>query len=481
MNSRIPAIALTLALTFLHPSFADPQPIAQPQQITLTILHDNDLHGHLLPFAYTETGVSKVEQASVGGAARRATLVRQLRKEIHNPTILVDSGDTTTRGPLTTTYEGAADIAAMNAVGYQLGALGNNEFKLKDAADKNDAAGAQGALLQFVKRSNFPWLCANAVDGKGAFLEGVQPYVVKEFNGVRVGFLGLTAPRSASYPQTKGWTITDPIAAAQEWIPKARAHCDILIAVTHIGTDMDKDLAAKTAGLDAIVGGDSHTYLYQAVEVKNTDGVAVPIVQDGEFGVRLGRFDLHLAKDGQGRWHLAKYEYKLLPITAKLKEASDVRAALAPYVAPFETVIGHLDTIGATPDARTLQTGQVIVAALREETGADLALIASADGLFEVFRHKDVTRYDVFAALPFHDIVATANLTGAEIHTALAAQPGTVSSGDITHLDPAKTYKVAFIDFEATSAYKIAKERLTDGPDSRQVVIDYLGNLSPRR
>src|SRR5690242_17373040 len=80
------------------------QPTAQersPATFALTILHTNDLHGHIFPFAYTETGRSNEERASVGGAARRATLVRKLRREIKNPVMLVDSGDTFTRGPLT--------------------------------------------------------------------------------------------------------------------------------------------------------------------------------------------------------------------------------------------------------------------------------------------------------------------------------------------------------------------------------------------
>lgn len=226
----LPLMLLGFILLLTPPTGAAPPP-DQPLQLTLTLLHDNDLHGHLLPFAYTEVGRSKDEQPSVGGAARRATLIRELRREIKNPTMLLDSGDTFTRGPLTNAYEGIADTEAMNAVGYELAALGNNEFKARNAVDQNDAAGAQAALLQVVKRSRFPWVCANAIDQRGAFLEGVQPYVVRDFHGVRVGFLGLTAPRSATYPQTKGWTISDPVTAARQWIPEARKHCDVLIAL----------------------------------------------------------------------------------------------------------------------------------------------------------------------------------------------------------------------------------------------------------
>src|ERR1700761_5702899 len=69
---------------------------------SLTILHDNDIHGHLRSFCYVEVAKGPDEHCDVGGAARRATLVRKLRAATKAPTLLIDSGDTTTRGPLAT-------------------------------------------------------------------------------------------------------------------------------------------------------------------------------------------------------------------------------------------------------------------------------------------------------------------------------------------------------------------------------------------
>lgn len=413
-----------------------------------------------------------MEQPSVGGAARRETLVRQLRRAITNPVMLIDAGDTFTRGPLTNAYEGIADVEAMNAVGYDLAAIGNNEFKAKDAVERNDAAGAQAALLQVVKRSRFVWVCANATDQKGAFLEGVQPYVVRSFNGVRVGFLGLTAPRSAEYPQTKGWTISDPLAAAREWVPRARAHCDVLIAVTHIGVDLDRKLAAQTLWLDAIVGGDSHTFLYKAVEVANPNGVKVPLVQDGEFGANLGRLDLHFVRDGLGRWRLARYQSALLPVGARLREAPDVAATLAPFVRPFQTVVGHLARVGRSPAERDRSTTRMVADALRRVTHSDLALHPDGSGFFEVFRRPAVTRYDVYAVMPFKNRVVIATLTGAEVQSLLKTRPDTIASGDASRLDATRTYRVALADYVARSDYKLPDDRLQDsGRDLREVVI----------
>ena len=81
--------------------------MAQP----LTILHDNDIHGHLRDFCYIEIAKGPVEHCGIGGAARRASLVRSLKARAGAPVLLIDSGDTTTRGPLTTQYEGVDEIA----------------------------------------------------------------------------------------------------------------------------------------------------------------------------------------------------------------------------------------------------------------------------------------------------------------------------------------------------------------------------------
>lgn len=443
-----------------------------PDRLALTLLHTNDLHGHLLPFAYTEVGRGPSERPSVGGAARRATLVRRLRRTIPNPVMLVDAGDTFTRGPLTNAYEGIADVEAMNAVGYELAAVGNNEFKAKDALERNDAAGAQAALLQVVKRSRFPWICANATDSKGAVLEGVQPYVVRSVDGVRVGFLGLTAPRSAGYPQTKGWTISDPIAAARDWIPQARAHCDLLIGLTHIGEELDRKLAAETVGLDAIVGGDSHTFLYKAVEIANPAGVKVPIVQAGEFGVNLGRFDLHFARDGSGRWRLDRSRSVLLPVGPQLAEAPDVVAMLAPFLRPFQSVVGNLSQVGSSPAERTRLTSRRVAEALHRVLPSDLALHPNGAALHDVFRRPAVTRYDVYAALPFKDGVVTVNLSGAEVQALLKSHPETNIAGDASRLDPARTYRIALVEFVARLIYKLPEARLNDERrDLREVVI----------
>src|SRR5262249_23011743 len=94
------------------------------------------------------------------------------------------------------------------------------------------------------------------------------------------------------------------------------------------------------------------------------------------------------------------------------------------------------------------------------------------DSGFEVFRHSEVTRYDVFAIMPFKNHLVTAALTGAEIQAMQKAVSSTVVSGDTAHLDSTRTYTVALVDYPARAAYKLPEERIKDtGRDIREVVI----------
>ena len=446
-----------------------------PDRLTLTIFHTNDIHGHLLPFDYAKIGAGP-EQASVGGAARRATLIRRLRAALANPSITIDAGDLVHRGPLASTYEGIPDVETLNAIGYDLAVVGNNEFRLKDGRDHLDAAGAQAALQRLFRASRFAWISANLLDARGALLEGVQPFVVRDFGGVRVAFLGLTTPGTANATQAKGLTSPDAIATARQWIPRARAKSDVLVLVSHLGINLETKLVAATTGIDAVVGGHSHTLLREAVLVKNADGVPVPIVQTGEFGVHLGRFTLHFerAPAPQG-WHLATFDYDLLPVGPDIPEAEDVKALLEPYVRPLQTeIVARLPSLPAKPADAARFTLQTVADAVLAASQAEVAVAGYGEGLFDRFHHLDVTRYDLDAILAIPHHLVTASLTGAQLAAFKEKNPALLIVGQ-AELAPDRTYTVALFDTIAVNVYKLSESSLHDTSiDAREAVLGYL-------
>jgi 5'-nucleotidase / UDP-sugar diphosphatase len=347
MKKLLASAALLLSLSFALASDA----------LRLTILYTNDLHGYMLPFDYTNANYNftrselmadiRYQHSDSGGLARRATLIQDIRANSANPVLLIDSGDLFGRGPWGAGLLGEPEVQVYNLLGYDAVCVGNNEFKALPDAE------AQEILLERMRESEFPWLCANLTVGdSGVPVESVRPFVVRRIGSLRIGFLGLTSARSASYPQTAGWTFADPIAAAAKWVPVARRQCDILIAVTHIGYSMDRILAAKVDGIDAILGGDSHTFLSGLEAEKDPKGVDVPIVQDGAYGVRLGRLELALEKGQDGAWRVEHAKAELLPVDSTIPEDPRIAKILEYWIPMDDPTRAKQRIQAATADQR---------------------------------------------------------------------------------------------------------------------------------
>lgn len=440
----------------------------------LVILHDNDLHGHLRPFCYVEPGRGPQEHCDVGGAARRSTLIQALRARAAAPVLIIDAGDTTTRGPLATMYEGVDEIAIMNAIGYDMAAVGNNEFKLKDGADAHDSQGAQLAFQRLVRRSRFPWLSANVTDANGALLPGVQPFVVREVGSLKVAFLGLTTPRSGAYPQTRGLWFGDPVAAARIWVVRARAEADVVVAITHLGVADDQRLVQGTRGIDAVVGGDSHTFLYEPLEVKNLDGTTVPIVQAGVYGVRVGELHLYFAGESGKGWRLDHFSDRLLAVEAALKPDPVVADLVQKYAHPLDRQVGIARQIGSTPPARKRLTAESMANAWKVAAGAEVGL-QREDDLWDSFSSHQITRYRLYSVLPYRETVWRGELSGSRLKQLLdspttygGAVRTTVRESDIV---PTKVYAVAATTFLAQTVLSGGTDT---GEDSRRAAEAWL-------
>ncbi|MEP7291753.1 MAG: metallophosphoesterase, partial [Chloroflexota bacterium] len=233
----LPVFLLIALLSF--PAFA------QDDGFDLTILHTNDTHAHHEPNANGD-----------GGAAREATVVDQIRGEGGN-VLLLDGGDRFTGTLFYQQHHGQDSVLIMNAIGYDAMTLGNHEF---DNGDQN--------LAEFVDGVLFPVVTANVDFSASESLAGkIPPYAILDVGGEQVGIIGLVTPETpiASSPSDDLVFDSDLVGVTQRAVDALTEQgVDKIILVTHIGLNVDMEVAAGTTGVDVIVGGHTHTLLGNA-------------------------------------------------------------------------------------------------------------------------------------------------------------------------------------------------------------------------
>lgn len=251
----------------------------------VTILHTNDTHSQIDPLPDND------QYAGKGGVARRATLVKRVRKENPN-TLLIDAGDAFQGTPYFNFYKGEVEYKSMSAIGYDAGTIGNHEF--------DNGVDALAAAMKF---ATFDVVSSN-YDVKGTPLEPiVKPYVVKTVAGIRIGLFGLgISPVALITPANfKGITYLDPIETARNMVKTLRGteRCALVVAMSHLGfyknprpRDVgDAQVVSQVDGIDLIASGHTHTFMEQPERVKQPCGQETLVFQVGRSGIYVGRVD----------------------------------------------------------------------------------------------------------------------------------------------------------------------------------------------
>ena len=272
-------------------SLAEPLLTARPGETVITFLHTNDTHSQIDPVAPNDR-----LYPGKGGVARRATLVKRIRRQNPN-TLLIDAGDVFQGTPYFNFYRGEVEYKAMSAIGYDAGTLGNHEF--------DNGVEALAAALKF---ANFDVVSAN-YDVRGTALESkVKRYVVRNVGGVRVGLfgLGISPVGLITAVNFKGVTYQDPVVAAREVVATLREkeHCALVVGMSHLGYYPqpagrevgDSQVAAQVDGIDFIASGHTHSFMQAPVSVKQPAGNETLIFQVGKSGIFLGRVDFRVRR-----------------------------------------------------------------------------------------------------------------------------------------------------------------------------------------
>jgi len=333
-------ICLILGLSFANQVAAE----------TITILHVNDVHGHVAD-SKNNIGYAKLE-----------TYFKQVKAANPN-TLILDAGDTF-NGEVYASFDKAQSLLGiLQTMSFDAMTIGNHDVNY-----------GLPRLKTLAEQLPYSVICGNATytDTGQQLFEGTK--IITLANGTKVGLVGLTT----SVTGADNLTITDQIAASRRLVAQLKPQVDVVVGLMHVGDSGNMTttrIATEVPDFDVIVDGHSHTALPNGTKVGKT-----LITQAGSFSDYIGRIEIELD------------DTKIVAKTASLKNKADLsqlqpdaqtQAAVSSLVSNYGVdlgqVIGHTTypLSGEREHLRTKETllGNMLTDAVKSEMAADVALM----------------------------------------------------------------------------------------------------------
>jgi len=231
MKIRQIASAIALTLAFAGTAYAG-------QTVNVKIVAINDFHGQLeSPGSFRALPTDAFGTIPVGGIDWLAGYIADIKSKNPN-TVVVSAGDLIGATPLVSAlFHDEGTIETMNRAGLEINAVGNHEFdEGKDEllrmqnggchpTDVNSCQGAAVGTPVPFEGADFQFLAANVIDKKTG--ETLFPsYIIKEYEGVKVAFIGMTlkeTPTIVTPSGVAGLHFKDEVRTVNRLVPKLRA------------------------------------------------------------------------------------------------------------------------------------------------------------------------------------------------------------------------------------------------------------------
>jgi len=352
-----------------------------PKENTLkeiTIFHINDQHGSIVNF-------DKIKHI--------------IDEEKKNTNVLfVCSGDVFSGNPVVDNHEekGFPMIDLMNKVGIDVAVIGNHEFDYGKEILKNR-----------FQQSEFDWVCAN-VDMNSTGIKEPFEYKTVIKNDVKVTFLGLIETNGSpteTIPLTHPWrvknltfkeysTVIDSYASVKE-----NEQSDLYIALTHLGDNVDTNIANNYPFFDLIIGGHSHKKITQ-----ETNGI--PIFQAGSNLRFLGKIKITIENK-----KIKEYSHELIDLSAYSSKDTQITNEVEAYnnLADLDEVIGFSEAYHSRP-----HVGNFYTEALKYELNVDLTF-QNTGGVRSDLDEGNITKKEIYSIDPFNNGAVTYTMTIREI------------------------------------------------------------------
>ena len=389
--------------------------------------------------------------ASLDNMSRLATAVEECRDTVF--TIVVDAGDRWTGNAYVDLAENRLPIIRlMNAIGYDVAALGNHDF---------DAG--QQVLDRAIDEAEFEVICAN-MESKGEWLDDVEKSEkITTPVGIEVDFIGVVTSYSNGHPDGndvnfEGLQFEDPQMVAERECKRSKGEVKVLLS--HMGDDRDLEMAGRYNGYDIIIGGHTHRVLDTLV-----NGTTI-----GQSGRKLKNIGVTKVQMRGRRVINVEYENILLNKYAengRIKELiSEIEEnpILKEVVGSMAHEVNHVGLCN-------LQTKII-----KEAVGAEIGIYHRGGvRIIEGLPKGDVTVKTLFDNEPFFSQVHTMLMTPAQLRKLIICKYNDTINAKESHVvDLYATTPYNIIVDENDMAYDVEFPQLKEGRKYRIAIADYV-------
>ncbi len=350
----------------------------------ILILHWNDFHSQNVPMRSTCADTP----CYVGGTANLLGLINKFRREQKNILVL-NAGDDFQGTPVSSLTKGRSQIELMNIINPDAMTLGNHEFDY-----------GRESLEENLKSAKFNVLCANLWDKRKGKLF-LKPYIIKKIGRAKVGIIGLTTPelfKLSLRENLKDLELLDIEKVLRQYISELKKkRVDLIIALTHIGVKGDSIIAVKFPEIGVIIGGHSHTALFEPKHVNKTI-----ICQAGSRGEHLGYLEVSIDLDGDS---IYSYSGKLIRVINGIVEPDPIALKKVEELEKivdkeFGEVIGYLEVDWKRNFYGESNLGNWEADVMREFARTDIAF-QNSGGLRKDLPKGEIKVRDIWEINPF--------------------------------------------------------------------------------
>jgi len=368
----------------------------------LTILQMNDLHGYLDLHDEVYYDDNGIRLAKAGGLPRIASLVEKIRKE-DGKLLFLDNGDT---------FHGTYEV--VESEGSVLVPI-LNHLSLDAMTFHWDIAYGPEVLKEREKELNYPILAINVYHEETDELY-MDPYMIKEINGIRVAVIGVACniiDKTMPKKFHEGLYFTNGLEELPGYIEEVKEKgAEVVVLLSHLGFPQDMELLSKVKGVDVCLSGHTHNRVHEVVEVNGTY-----LIQSGSHGSFLGKLELTL-KEGKIR----AVNHELLDVSEDLPEDEKTKAMIEkimePHRAYLDEILGQTDVILHRGTSLECSMDNLLLSSLLKETGAEMAF-SNGWRYGAPVDIGPVTMRDLHQIIPVNPPVSTADITGKELQEML--------------------------------------------------------------